>query len=441
MASVEVTVPERFPWQGKLDAAVKGIDFETGLAMKKRPKRILCVMGRRAGKTMACSLTAGETALRLRGSKIFWGAHTYDGCRIGHEIFHGPVWVDMGGGRQSYTMFDPVVEKALQDPLESRLIGDSRLYWRSMEGKGTAIGRGWDLAIIDEFDRIDPQVIKQDVIPATADTGGPVIAITTPQPKGLGFEWFNKAKDGNPLYHVIHGSTLENPSPHVKEWVKEFVEDVGEDDPLYRQEILALYLEGQGSVFRNVKANATLEGWHDEPVEGGLYVIGADIGEHRDFFCVTVLEAMTGELHAHFRVRHMPWAEQAVLLKQIWDKWGQGPLWIDATGVGDPVYQNCIALGINAIPVKFHSENKTNMVNALRIAMSKGDVRYPPEPTLLHELEVFGYDTLPSGRIRYRAPGSQHDDWVTALGLAWWGRQQGIGWGAGADMANMGWVA
>lgn len=336
-------------------------------------------------------------------------------------------------------MFEPVVEKKLLDPLESRMVGDSRLYWRSMEGKGGAIGRGWDLAIVDEFDRIDPEVVKQDVIPATADTGGAVVAITTPQPKGLGFDWYNKAKDGNPLYHVIHGSTLENPSPHIKAWVKEFLEDVGDDDPLYRQEILAEYLDGQGSVFRNVKANASLPGWREAPAEGGLYVIGADIGEHRDFFCVTVLEALSGEVHAHFRVRHMPWEEQGVVLRTLWERWGNPPVWIDATGVGDPVYEGLVRMGMNAIPVKFHSENKTNMVNALRIAMSKGDITYPPEPSLLLEMEAFGYDTLPSGRLRYKAPGSKHDDWVTSLGLAWWGRMRGIGWGG--DAAGMGWVS
>lgn len=440
MTVQRVTLPTRFPWQERLRCAVQGVDYVTGLHLAKRPKRVLALMGRRAGKSVGCSLESGEAALEKSGSKVFWGAHTADGCAIGHEIFHGPLTVDLGDGRREFSMFGPVVERPTVQPLQSRLIGGSTVYWRSMEGKGTAIGRGWDLAVIDEFDRIDPERIKRDVIPATADTGGVVIGITTPDCAGLGRDWLRRAQDGDGLYAYVQGPSTENPSPLVRAWVEEFRADVGEDDPLYRQEILAEYVEGQGRVFRNVRENARLKEWRTAPDPEALYVVGADVGEHRDFFVLVAMDARTGELHAFERARHLPWDEQAVVARQFAMKWGDAPIWIDSTGIGDAVYEGLMRVTVSVMPMSLQSAAKTNMITALRIAMSKGEIAYPPEPTLQRELEDFGYSALPSGRISYRAPKGKHDDWVTAVGLANWGRVQGMAY-AGAGMAAYGWVA
>ena len=43
-------------------------------------------------------------------------------------------------------------------------------------------------------------------------------------------------------------------------------------------------------------------------------------------------------------------------------------------------------------------------------------------PTLQEELEIFEYEVLPSGKIRYTHPQGFHDDIVDALAMANWSR-------------------
>jgi hypothetical protein len=48
-----------------------------------------------------------------------------------------------------------------------------------------------------------------------------------------------------------------------------------------------------------------------------------------------------------------------------------------------------------------------------------------PDPVLLHELQAYTVERLPSGRYRYNAPPGEHDDTVVSLALAWFGAQYG----------------
>ena len=42
-----------------------------------------------------------------------------------------------------------------------------------------------------------------------------------------------------------------------------------------------------------------------------------------------------------------------------------------------------------------------------------------PNTTLLNELQAYESERLPSGAVRYSAPGGMHDDHVISLALAW----------------------
>jgi hypothetical protein len=48
-----------------------------------------------------------------------------------------------------------------------------------------------------------------------------------------------------------------------------------------------------------------------------------------------------------------------------------------------------------------------------------GDIRILVDPVLVSELVAYQAERLPSGLMRYGAPGGQHDDTVMALAMAW----------------------
>lgn len=62
---------------------------------------------------------------------------------------------------------------------------------------------------------------------------------------------------------------------------------------------------------------------------------------------------------------------------------------------------------------------KRQVIEALSIALERGDLRILPDPVLVSELQAYQVERLPSGMLRYSAPPGQHDDTVMALALAW----------------------
>ena len=190
---------------------------------------------------------------------------------------------------------------------------------------------------------------------------------------------------------------------------------------LFRQEILAEFVEGEGAVFHRIMDNARLAGFRDGPQPGCSYVVGTDLAKHQDFTVSIALEVSSGQVHGMERYHHLDWPLVKQRVKWFSEKW-RAPIWIDATGVGDPVFDDLSADGLPIAPIKFTSESKSALVVALCNAMEKGEISYPPDPVLIAELEAFAYGELPSGKFRYSAPEGMHDDCVMALALATWGR-------------------
>lgn len=431
LSTLRITTPRPLPWQVKLRRLVAGRDPETGVKLEVRPRFILAAMGRRAGKTVACAEIAGNLALNVEGSRVFWGAPVADLTNVGHEIFTGPLWTEDERGRRRYSMYEPVIRKSRVQPLEATLINGSRIYWRSLEGKSAGIGRGIRLEVIDEAARVNRDVVDRDLKYALMDSRGIAIAPTTPEgQRNWTYDWYMKAKEGNPLYAYVQGPSTENPNPEVKAFVEQMRDDVGEDDPLYRQEVLAEFLADAASVFTGYQECATLPGWRDEPVEGGQYVLGVDLGSQQDWTRIVAIEAWSGECHGAWGGRGMPYPVVVRQLVEIHRKWG-GRAWVDATGLGSPVVDDIRQAGVPCVPVVFTAQLKRDLVQSLRIAIARQHVRFPQDPVLLGEMQMYRMGRTPSGMPTYSAPPRKHDDFVTALMLANWARVQGTAWWAG----------
>jgi len=405
MALREIRLKPALPWQQRLEDAVAG------------PARfIVAVMGRRAGKTSGCARIAGKRA--LRGATVFWGAPTHDTATIGRDKFH--------------SMFGNVIEHQTQIPANADILGGGRILWRSFDRPGAAIGRAIDLAVVDEGARVKKRVIYEDLLPTIADTGGKIVVPTTPRGRqSWVFDWYTRAMAGDPNYAVVHGPSTENPDPNVAEFVQVAKENM--PDVLYRQEIMAEFVEGEGAVFHHISDNATLDGWLDGPREGCHYVVGADLAKHQDWTVMYALDVRSGEVHGCERFQHLDWPMVKARIEVFAKRWGAS-VWLDATGVGDPIFDDLAVVGLNVIPVKFTSESKSQLVISLMNAMEKGEVKYPRDDALIAELEAFAYEELPSGKFRYSAPDGKHDDCVMALALAVWGKNR-----ATTDFG--GWVA
>ena len=68
--------------------------------------------------------------------------------------------------------------------------------------------------------------------------------------------------------------------------------------------------------------------------------------------------------------------------------------------------------------------SKAGLVQALGLAIERGDITLLDDQVQTSELLGYEAQVLPSGMLRYGAPGGLHDDTVIALGLAYLGAQR-----------------
>ena len=110
---------------------------------------------------------------------------------------------------------------------------------------------------------------------------------------------------------------------------------------------------------------------------------------------------------------------------------------MDATGVGDPIFDDLKRVYADIEGFKLTSASKTALIQRLIVAIEQRKVSWPElgiqfqqKPAeiakdweiLTAELKRYEYEISPSGGITYNAPSGYHDDCVMALALANHGR-------------------
>lgn len=184
----------------------------------------------------------------------------------------------------------------------------------------------------------------------------------------------------------------------------------------FRQEVLAEFIEGAGAVFRNISENISGK-LLDKPIAGKRYMMATDIAKHQDFTVILVGDADTREVVYHERFNQIDWGLQKSRMVNVYQKFKCGSGIIDATGVGDAVFDDLLNDGLNLEGFKFTATTKQELVSNLSVAMDNQAIHYPRIETLITELEIYAYEQRANGQFSYSAPDGFHDDEVMALAL------------------------
>jgi hypothetical protein len=92
---------------------------------------------------------------------------------------------------------------------------------------------------------------------------------------------------------------------------------------------------------------------------------------------------------------------------------------IDATGIGDVVFDDLDLTGLDIVPIKFTNDWKQKAVRLLAADLERGAAFILDEQR--HEFESYMYELTDSGRYKFSAPEGGHDDEVSAKLLEHWG--------------------
>lgn len=184
----------------------------------------------------------------------------------------------------------------------------------------------------------------------------------------------------------------------------------------FSQEIMADFIEGAGAVFRNIYENVSGQ-LLEAPINGSRYALSADLAKHTDFTVILIGDLDTKQVVYHERFNQIDWGLQKSRIIEAYNRFNCVNGIIDATGVGDGVFDDLINAGLNIEGFKFTATTKQELVSNLSIAMDNKTISYPNIETLTDELSLYAYEQRANGQFSYSAPEGFHDDEVMALAL------------------------
>jgi hypothetical protein len=291
-------------------------------------------------------------------------------------------------------------------------LGNRLIWFKSADNPDSLRSEGLDCLWIDEGGQISEEAWDLALRPALMDRHGVAIFTGTPKGHNWYFRLWTRGQDKQQLdYESWTFPSQNNPYLDPKE-ISDFARDM--PDMAYRQEIMGQFIEDVGSVFRNVEA--CIKGTFEEPTEGKRYIAGADLAKHQDF-TVVIIADQQGHVCAIDRFSQLDWVFQKNRIINLCTKYN-ARLLVDATGVGDPIYDDLSRQGLKVEGYKFTSASKKDLIENLSIAIDKHTISFPNIPELINELKLYGFKQLPSGIVQYGAPEGYHDDCVIALALA-----------------------
>lgn len=301
-----------------------------------------------------------------------------------------------------------ITDKRGTDRLPDRfMVGRSVIEFKSADAPERLVGEGLRRVAMDECGIMADAVWEESVRPTLLDHKAPALMTGTPKVRNWFYRQYARGLAGDdPMVATFAWPTTANP------WIDpEEVYRLKAEMPerLYRQEILAQFLDSEGQVFRNIRACVaplSLE---------RTAVYGVDLARKADYTVVIGLDAEGRMTYLH-RMRNVDWPQQRAYLEGL--AGGRHVRFVvDQTGVGDPVVQDLKKAGLSVLGFIFTAKSKRNLVDGLAVAFENATIRVSNDLTLLNELEAYTYVAGATGP-RYSAPEGQHDDCVMALALA-----------------------
>jgi hypothetical protein len=317
-----------------------------------------------------------------------------------------------------FRIFDPAeIKKANETELTLYLKNGSTILLHgadqpeSLKG-GNPIGGG-----SDEFDTMSMNLWNEVVYPIVNNNGGWWWFTGTPKGKKNLFKLLSLSRDGQKNWYGMH---LRGDKSGIltTDQVEEARRTMTE--AMFNQEILCDFLEDAGTVFRRIAAAGTAK--PQQPNDAGMYVMGVDLAKYQDWTVIVVVDRSTNEEVYRDRFQKIEWPYQKAKIASVAKFYNNARIYIDATGVGDPIADDLMRQGLSVEPIKLSNQSKKEIIEKLAIWIEQGYYKYidDEQGNAKFELENFTYNMLPSGAVQYSAPDGMHDDEVIAKGLACW---------------------
>jgi len=311
-----------------------------------------------------------------------------------------------------------------------------RVIFRSLDNPDNARGHTADGLIVDEAP-IVPQEAWYDVLrPVISDTGGWALFMGTPKGRNWFWREWVAAQDAPDSaawrvptlgVRIVDGRLeraphpMENPDfPFVE--AERMYQSVPQRT--FEQEFLAQFIDDAGLVFRGVRAVSTAQ--PGTGARASRYVMGVDWARSYDWTVLSVIDVTAKRQVAMERFNQIDYQFQLGRLKALYELWKPYSVIAEANAMGTPLIEQLQRSGLPVRAFTTTAQSKSEIIEALSLAIEKRAVTLLANETQIAELEAYDMERLPGGSFRYGAPQGVHDDTVMALALAWYGATAGI---------------
>lgn len=369
--------------------------------------RKVVVAGRRAGKTTLAAYAAVEHL--FAGQKVLLTSASQDQA----DTFWDKIksWL--------YPLIDA---RTISKNEQRRLIlmpgTDGRIRVKTASQPDMLRGDDADFIVFDECALLEPQTWFAVAAPMLADRDGSAMFISTPRAKNWFFHLYQRAQNPDDTrWQAWHFTTHDN--PHLSAIA---VAQLQYDMPryLYRQEIMAEFVDNATTVFRDVRQRTRLPRM-TTPVPG-QYVAGLDWGRANDYTVMLMLDMQTRRVVDMLRFNIIGWSQQRTRIEQMVARWQPEAIIAEENSIGGPNIEALQQAGLPVIPFTTTATSKRDIIEHLVLALEHDDLILLDDPVLLGELESYEMQVDDVTRhISYHAPSGAHDDTIIALALAWHG--------------------
>ena len=377
-------------------------------ALDSGKTRALIVWNRRSGKDKTCFNYMVKKAFEKVGTYFYFLPTYKQAKRV--------IWDNIDN--EGFKMLDHIPKELITSTNATELKIELRngsiiQLIAADEFKSSGVGTNPIGVVFSEYSISSPEAWKF-VAPILAVNGGWAIFNFTPRGMNHAFALLNQYKE-NPKWFV---EVLTNNETQVL--TGEALEEERNNNPqeIFEQEYYCKFIEGAGQFFKNINVNLIEEETEFNPTH--RYQVGVDLAKYNDWTVITIIDLNTFRVLKQDRFNQIDWVLQKAKIEAIYHKYGKPLIYMDSTGVGDPIYEDLLRRGLRVEGYKFTEQSRKDLLNNLAIKLEQGKIKIPDNEILKNELQSFHYEIGDTGRVKLVVPEGLHDDTVFSLALAVW---------------------
>lgn len=396
---MKLTIPHQY----------KPRSYQLGLlkALDSGINRAIIVWNRRSGKDKTCWNYMIRRAIEKVGTYYYFLPTYAQAKKV--------IWdnIDNDGFRMLDHIPEQLVKSTNSQELKIELINGSIIQLISAdEFKKSGVGANPIGVVFSEYSITNPDAWKY-VAPILAVNKGWAIFNFTPRGMNHAHTLLQQYKENHRWFTEI----LTNEETQVLTGDALEEERANNPQDIFEQEYYCKFIEGAGAFFRGI-SNILIE--ETEKLEPNhKYQMGVDLAKYQDYTVITLIDLNTFHVLKQERFNQIDWSLQKAKIEALYHKFGKPLIYLDSTGVGDPIYEDLFKAGLRVEGYKFTEQSRKDLLTNLAIKIEQNKIRIPDNDTLKSELQSFHYELQgDKGRIRICAPEGLHDDTVMSLALA-----------------------